>query len=198
MSRKELGPELVRGIAAAPGVVVGRVIVVGSVRQSLARRFVDSTEVPGEIVRFHQALGRAQNELTDVAGRADRALAQASEAARPRGRALQISASILEAYAAMLADPMIAEAVEEEIRDEGRCAEWAVAAAIEELAGRLAEAKDPYLRERSHDVELVGDRILRAFTEGATVPMFAAIAGPTILVARDLSPADTATMRIGE
>lgn len=202
MTRKELGVERLRGIAAAPGVVVGRAIVLGSVRQTLARRFVDDAEVPRELERFQAALARAQDELSDVAGRAERALAGSVEggspsSARPRGRALQISASILEAYAAMLADPMLAEAVEDEIKDEQRCAEWAVAAAIEELAGRLADAKDPYLRERSHDVELVGDRILRAFAEegGESVPP--PPNGPTILVARDLSPADTAAMLNG-
>ncbi len=204
MTRKELATSRIRGIAAAPGVVVGRAVVIGSVRRSLVRRYIDEEEIPGEIGRFRFALERAREELTDVAGRAERALGGApmkggasSEAGRPRGRALQISTSILEAYAAMIADPMLAEAVEEEIRDETRCAEWAVAAAIEELAGRLAEAKDPYLRERSHDIELVGDRILRAFSEGPTTSAMTGIVGPTILIARDLSPADTATMLHG-
>ncbi len=196
--RRQLAVEHLRGIAAAPGVVVGRALVLGSVRRSLVRRYVEDAEVPGEIDRFQTALARAKSELTDVAGRAERALGGASlSSARPRGRALQISASILEAYGMMLADPMLAEAVEEEIRDEQRCAEWAVAAAIEEIAGRLAEAKDPYLRERSHDVDLVGDRILRAFSAGEDAEAPPPFTGPTIVVARDLSPADTATMLNG-
>ena len=61
------------------------------------------------------------------------------------------------------------------------------------IARRIAAIDDPYLRERSHDVEFVGERLLRALmgaggVEG-TIPK---LAGRAVLVGHDLSPADTA------
>ena len=53
-----------------------------------------------------------------------------------------------------------------EIRDEKKCAEWAVAEASEEIVAlfgpRDAGERDAYIVERRHDVEFVCDRLLRA------------------------------------
>ena len=94
----------------------------------------------------------------------------------------------------MVADETLAESVRVQIETDRRCVEWAVANAIEVIANRLAAVDDPYLRERSHDAEFVGDRLLRALgndPSGGTIP---ALSGPSIIIARDLSPADTAAM----
>jgi phosphotransferase system enzyme I (PtsI) len=62
----------------------------------------------------------------------------------------------------MLGDETLAEAVRVQIECEHRCAEWAVQSAIQVIARRLAALDDHYLRERSHDIEFVGERLLRA------------------------------------
>ncbi|WP_437807893.1 phosphoenolpyruvate--protein phosphotransferase [Sorangium sp. So ce1078] len=200
--------ETLRGISGSPGVAIGAAVVIGGHRTDHPRRRVSSGEIKAELERFEAAVERAQDELRDMAKRIGDHRAEAS---------------ILEAYLLMLGDEALADAVKRQVTEERRCAEWAVVAACEAIAGRFAALDDPYLRERSHDVMFVGERLLRAFslppqeppssrdtsplstrslielqnsiampaTFGAALPRFS---GPTILIAHDLSPADTAAM----
>ncbi len=173
------GGAVLRGLAGSPGVAIGAAVVAGEQAVAYPRRHIEPDEVAAEIARFELAVARAQHELRDMAKRvADR----------------RAEASILEAYLLMVGDEALADGVRAEIEGEHRCAEWAVAAACDGIAGRLAALQDPYLRERSHDVEFVGERLIRAFDgapSGRTLPR---MTGPSILVAHDLSPADTAAL----
>src|SRR5262249_14001953 len=49
-------------------------------------------------------------------------------------------------------------------------------------------------RERSTDMDFVGDRLLRAFGTGQDRNAIFKMSGPSIIIAHDLSPADTAAM----
>src|SRR5690606_9576386 len=66
--------------------------------------------------------------------------------------------------------------------------------AIQEMCAQLRDADDPYLAERSHDFEFIRDRILRALTGRARTSVIPDSPEPVVLVARDLSPAETATL----
>jgi phosphotransferase system enzyme I (PtsI) len=173
-----LGPELLRGIAGSPGVAIGKAIVFGSTREAYAHRSIDPKEVDVELSRYQLAVENAQQDLRDMARRVEKKSAEAS---------------ILEAYVLMVGDESLAEAVYQHISVDNRCVEWAVASAIEAYAKRLAAVNDPYLRERSHDVEFIGERLLRALG-GRTHDRVPRLDGQLIIVARDLSPADTAGM----
>jgi phosphotransferase system enzyme I (PtsI) len=172
------GPDTLRGIAGSPGVAIGKAVVFGSPREAYVHRIVEPREVEIELTRYGLAVARAQQDLREMARRME-------------GKSVE--SSILEAYVAMVGDDSLAEAVKQHIVDERRCVEWAVASAIEAYASRLAAVNDPYLRERSHDVEFIGERLLRALG-GRTQGRLPKLDGPLIIVARDLSPADTAAM----
>ncbi|EYF08606.1 phosphoenolpyruvate--protein phosphotransferase [Chondromyces apiculatus] len=167
------------GIAGAPGVAIGTAVVLGTQTLAYPRRHVVPQEFETEIGRFQDAVAQAQRDLREVAAQVGDRRAETS---------------ILEAYLLMMGDDALADAVKIQITEENRSAEWAVAAACASLAGRLALVNDPYLRERSHDIEFVGERLIRAF-EGVPSPRtIPQMDGPSILVAHDLSPADTAAL----
>lgn len=168
-----------QGIPGAPGVAIGRAIVMGAASATYPRRHIKPHEVPAEVQRFEEAVARAQRELRDMSKRvADR----------------RAEASILEAYLLMVGDEALADGVKTQIAEERRSAEWAVVAACDHIAGRLGALDDPYLRERSHDVQFVGERLLRAFEGAEAGRSLPPLEGPSILVAYDLSPADTAAL----
>ncbi len=175
------GPETLAGIAGSPGVAIGTALVMGSRMQQVPKRLVDSSRHDHELARFKRAAQRANAELRQVAARVPN---------------VSTAHSVLEAFAAMVEDPMLAEEVERRVRTEGRCAEWAVLLSIEAIAGQLADARDLYLRERSRDIEMVGEHVLRGFEESSSsltrIPQ-----GAVVLVARDLSPVDTAGIATG-
>ncbi len=176
-----LPPTIVKGLAGSPGVAVGPALVVGDVHSSYVRRRIHTANIDEELKRIKTAVGRAQESLREVNSR----LAGAHD-----------QKQILEAYLMMMADPLLHEQIEKRVRDEKLCAEWAVAAAAEEISGRFptpSRDTDAYIRERKHDVEFVADRLLRALT-GAPDRVIPKLDQPSIVVARDLSPADTAGM----
>jgi phosphoenolpyruvate-protein phosphotransferase (PTS system enzyme I) len=167
------------GISGSPGVAIGRVVLLGSALHKVGRRLVAPHEVDQELSRFESATARAKEELRSlVAGLSDKPHAHA----------------VLEAYVLMIDDPLLTSAVKERIATLHHAAEWSVIQAIEDLSAQMARADDPYLRERSRDIEFIGEHLLRAFGRDkdesghkSTPP-----GGAAILVARDLSPADTA------
>ncbi len=171
--------ETLRGIAGSPGVAIGRAVVIGPTKSKQKHRHVQASEVESEYARYQQAVESAQQELREMTMLVGDRRAEAS---------------ILEAYLLMLGDETLAEAVRVQIEGEHRCAEWAVQSAIQVIASRLAALDDHYLRERSHDIEFVGERLLRALGGDAARTFPIQVEGPTIIVAHDLSPADTAAM----
>jgi phosphotransferase system enzyme I (PtsI) len=181
MEQEDRASEVLRGIAGSPGVAVGTAIVIGNPRHQVPRRPCPPEAHDVEIARFKRASERAQTQLKRVAQNLG---------------AVSAAHSVLEAYAMMVEDPMLAQEVERQIRKENRCAEWAVALAVESIAAQLARVDDPYLRERGRDVEFVGEHLLRGFmSQSAGYPRIPR--GPVVLVARDLSPADTASLATG-
>ncbi|MFT3775773.1 MAG: phosphoenolpyruvate--protein phosphotransferase [Minicystis sp.] len=171
-------PVILRGIAGSPGIAIGKAVVLGSPRSAYVHRTIAPEEVASEIRRYDLAVARAQQDLREMARRVGDRRAESS---------------ILEAYVLMVGDETLAEAVKGNIQGQHHCAEWAVASAIEAYAARLAAVNDPYLRERSHDVEFIGERLLRALG-GRTSDRIPRLDGQLIIVAHDLSPADTAGM----
>ncbi len=148
--------------------------------RSYPRRTIEAEDIDSEILRYDEAVRDAQLELRRIQKQAE--------------SITTTDAGVLEAYVAMVADPTLSDQVHRGIRSELKCTEWATASAVEELAGKLAQAKDAYLRERSHDIAFVGERLLRALGVGADETHVPEATEPTVIVAHDLSPADTASM----
>lgn len=164
------------GIAGAPGVGVGEAVVLEPRTMSYVRRQVRPQEMDDEEARFAGAVRLVQHELTSIVDR-DR---------DPES----VEWSILEAYVLMVSDETLAKAVRENIRTHLQCVEWAVSAAIEVFCAALAAQEDAYLRERCHDFQFVGERLLRALTGAGSRRSLAEVEGPCVLLARDISPAD--------
>ncbi len=163
------------GLAASPGVAVGTALVLAPQRISYVRRTLRSAEIDGELVRFENAVAAAQDEL--------RAMGERSGGSRNEK-------SIIEAYLLMVADETLAQEVERHVRQNRRCVEWAVTSAIEVFVTQMDGQSDAYLRERSHDFEFVGERLLSALTGDGGRRELPNVTDKVVLVAHDVSPAD--------
>ncbi|MCL2722957.1 MAG: phosphoenolpyruvate--protein phosphotransferase [Polyangiaceae bacterium] len=172
---------ILKGIAGSPGVAVGPALVLGDVRSSFIRRHVRSSQIPAEFERIKNAVSTAQRTLREVGARMPSAMREAS--------------AILDAYQLMLEDPTLHERIHYKLKIERKCAEWAVSEAGEEIVALFdgAAERDVYILERRHDIEFVCDRLLRALV-GEDRSRAVRLEEPMIIVARDLSPADTASM----
>jgi phosphotransferase system enzyme I (PtsI) len=174
---------VLKGIAGSPGVAVGPALVVGDTRAGYVRRHVTPAQIDDEIKRLENAVEEAKRHIREVSARLPAAPLETN--------------AILDAYLTMVGDPMLLERIERKIREDRKCAEWAVAQACEEIAKLFVPAdtneRDAYIVERRHDIEFVCDRLLRELT-GDTKQIVPRLDQPMVVIARDLSPADTAGM----
>lgn len=170
------------GIGGSAGFAIGQAFVLDPERLGVVHRRIRIEHADEEIERFDQAVRDSTRDLLEVAERVK--ATRGSDGAE---------ASILDAYLLMLGDPTLREDVARRVRSDLHCAEWALESAAEAVASALRSLGDPYLAERSHDVEFVRDRILRALSgeeRSVVIPQ----GEPVIIVTRDLSPAETATL----
>lgn len=179
---KKGSQELVfRGVAASPGIAIGKAYLVDRKRMEIPRFFlVDLRNVPEEVDRFHEAVRRSQEELREIQKRMTDPI-------------LEEHSYILEAHIRMLQDKAFTQQTVRRIREERINAEWAVSKTIERFKAVLLSSKDEYLRSRVADLDFVGERILRHLG-GVAQESLAQIQEEVIVVAHDLSPADTAQM----
>jgi phosphotransferase system enzyme I (PtsI) len=164
--------------------------------ESLTGVAVSPGRASGPVVRVAEALG----EPASTPAPADPAV----EAARI-GPAAQIvaarleklaetatgeAATILITTAAMAADPALVSSAETLVKTQNLPAPRAVHEAAEKFAEALAAAGG-YMAERARDVRDVRDRLVAELL-GIAPPGVPELASPSVLVARDLAPADTA------
>jgi phosphotransferase system enzyme I (PtsI) len=174
-------PVILKGIAGSHGLAIGPSVIVGALSHSFVRRTVKPREVDLELARFTDAVSRAQEGIRQVVEKVKSGHAKAET-------------SILEAYVQMLGDELVAEGVERNIRINRQNAEWAVSNTIQELCDRFEDMEDPYLVERRHDVAFVGERLIRALSGSDKVATLPKLTRPSVVLAHDLSPADTAAL----
>ena len=169
---------VLEGLAGSPGLAIGAAIVLDR-RTGVVRRHIANHQIEDEVERFDRAVELAAKTLSEAA---------------ERSRGSRAESSILEAYVMMVKDETLHEEVERRIRIDRLCAEWALTVSADEMAEKLAQAEDSYLAERSHDIQFVGQGILRALSGRAEPITLLGNREPAVLVARDLSPAETATL----
>src|SRR5882724_3496512 len=171
--------QVLEGIPGSAGYAIGHALIIDTRRSGVVRRHVAAAEVAGELAHFDDAVARAASELRVVL-------------AAKQGTASRAESSILEAYVLMVEDETLRAAVEGKIQSANICAEWALDLAVSEMAAQLRQSGDPYLAERSHDFEFVEDRLLRTMAGKHGAVVLPKDGAPGVLVAHDLSPAETA------
>lgn len=165
-----------RPVGVSPGRAVGPVVHYGAaVAEPAAGPALADAEREAEAARIPAA---AEQVAADLEARAAAASGEARD--------------ILAATALIARDPMLLDAATTAVREAGTPAPravWDAAAGVAETFARIGGR----IAERVTDVRDVRDRIVAALT-GATVGGIPQRAEPFVLVARDLAPADTATL----
>lgn len=96
---------------------------------------------------------------------------------------------ILETYKMFALDEGWARRIHDGI-DGGLTAEAAIEAVAQAQRIRLGQAKDPYLRERLHDLEDLSNRLIRILSGAGGTAARRGLSADSILIARNLGPAE--------
>ncbi|HTJ10884.1 MAG TPA: phosphoenolpyruvate--protein phosphotransferase [Dinghuibacter sp.] len=168
----------IEGIGASPGIAIGKALVIErEERVTRGRLLADPTEIAREIEQYRFAVRRSIAEIRGIL-----------DTARPDTD----SADILEVQIELLGDPQMERDVVQKISTGMKTAYDATLETVGEITELFHGLEDNYIRERSADIQDMGNRLLRNL-EGAAEPALSAEAG-TILVAWDLAPSHTLTL----
>ena len=167
------------GLVVSSGIAIGRAHLVSHATLEVAHYRVKEKSVAGEVERFEVAVDTVRSELEALRG----------EASGP-GSPSELAAFV-DIHAMILDDPLLSEFPKDLIRERRCNAEWALVQQMEQLVAQFEEIDDSYLRERKHDVVQVVERLLKALMGKARKLTKRGKDEDLIIVAHDLSPADT-------
>ena len=136
----------------------------------IERRTVSPEEKESEIRRFQDAAATAKKQLESIAG----------------------DSEIFEAYIQLVQDEALIQGIIKKIRD-GSNAEAAVEDTANEFIMIFEMMEDAYMRERAADLKDVKKRLQYALA-GIVENPFTELREPAIIIAKELTPSDTADM----
>ncbi|MCR4287970.1 MAG: phosphoenolpyruvate--protein phosphotransferase [Deltaproteobacteria bacterium] len=176
---------LMKGIGVSPGIAIGKAHIVESGLIEPAHYcYLDPAETGGEIERFKSALKESRDQLQRIKKKME---------ADGHGKEHM---SIIDAHLMILRDHMLINDTIKVIKEDRVNAEWALKKVLKGLMEYFNRMDDEYLRERSSDIEHIVNMVLLNLM-GKKHESIADIKEPSIVVAPDLSPSDTALMTRG-
>jgi phosphocarrier protein FPr len=169
------GDGVLVGAPASTGQAVGPAHVHRPGLPEVVRR--ETNDPAREINRLDAALATAQAELEQLS----------RDTVRTSGKAV---AAIFEVHALLLGDKDLRQAAAARIDAEKVEAPYAWNTVVEETAAAYRRLSDGYMQARAADVLDCGGRVLRLLAGEVAAPI--GLAGPSILVVRELSPSEAA------
>ncbi|PIE66662.1 MAG: phosphoenolpyruvate--protein phosphotransferase [Deltaproteobacteria bacterium] len=182
MNDQESQEIILRGIGGSPGICIGKAYLLDKEGVAVVDKFViNEASLPAEIGRFKTAVKKAREALQGIIDRTPEEFRQ--------------HAQILETHILLLEDKMIYDRIIEVIEKERVNAEWALKKVVSLVKPMFENMTDNYLRQRAEDISHVSDRIMENLV-GVEHENIARIDKRVILVARDLSPAETSQIQL--
>jgi phosphotransferase system enzyme I (PtsP) len=142
----EDGERILRGVGASPGVAIGAIVFRGTYHPDLSARELPAGDVETERARVRTAFEKAHNDLLRVQTAAAREIDEEH-------------ALIFASHLLLLNDPMLRGRIDQEVA-RGASAPRAIDVALGEFETRLRLVPDPYMQERSDDVDDLRSRLL--------------------------------------
>ncbi|MBB4313475.1 phosphoenolpyruvate--protein phosphotransferase [Roseospira marina] len=173
-----------QGVAVGPGFAIGTIYLYDNGLAPIPEYRIPPLLVERERLRFAHAADRSIKELNAL-GQKARALP---------GAAGEELACILEAYEQMLRGSRLVRGVDQRIAARQINAEAAVRGEMADLISAFSAMQDDYLAARIDDIREVGRRLIRNLARRPRQTGLANLPRGSVIVAEELSPADTAQL----
>jgi phosphotransferase system enzyme I (PtsI) len=168
-------------MAASPGIMIGRAYVVYSERVRVFPRLVPPNAVEREIERFKIAIEESKKDILAIKQKFEEQTNDPS------------LAEIFDTHIHLLDDMVFIEETIRRVREERKNVEFIFSENLEKIEQQFRSVDDEYFRQRLHDIEDVGGRILRKLLRREKQSL-ARLNDTYIVISHDLTPADTASM----
>ncbi|NDY70609.1 phosphoenolpyruvate--protein phosphotransferase [Desulfobacter hydrogenophilus] len=182
MNRTVTDQITLRGLSGSPGICIGKAYLVDREGVNLIKRYPVSPDmVPNEIDRFKNAVDKAKKDH--------------ARAIDSLGDDLSENLNILETHMVLFKDKMLYGKTIDTITSDHVNAEWALRRVSRRISRMFDQINDPYLRARGDDIIQVSDKIM-TYLVGEAEIRISEINKRVIIVAHDLSPADTSQIQL--
>ncbi|MCB9102426.1 MAG: phosphoenolpyruvate--protein phosphotransferase [Anaerolineales bacterium] len=166
------------GIAASQGVAIGPAFVYRPEPLAFNEQIIQNPRT--EINRLIEAIEAVQGMLVALEAHTQEAIGEAE-------------AKIFEVHRMFLADPAFADEIKAIIQEEQLNAEAAVDRVSNELMAQFSAIDDEYFRQRAVDIKDIAQRLIRQLL-GLEETTLASLKNPSVIIAHDLTPSDTASL----
>ncbi len=176
--------QVFKGIAASPGVAHGKVYLFLPKELDIPDDPVDESEQEAEVERFEKKLLETRQEVLKLQ----------KEVAERLG---EDEARIFDAHFLVLEDRALIEETIREMRDCGRNITYSFHKVAQRYIDAFTNMDDEYLRERANDIRDISKRLLHNLV-GESHYGLSRLSDERIIVAKDVSPSDTANIEKGK
>ncbi|WP_027712982.1 phosphoenolpyruvate-protein phosphotransferase PtsI [Dickeya chrysanthemi] len=175
---------MISGILVSPGIAFGKALLLKDDEIVVNRKKISADQVEKEIELFLTGRAKASQQLEAIKQKAAETLGPEKEA-------------IFEGHIMLLEDEEFEQEIISLIKDDHASADAAAYSVIETQAKALEELDDEYLKERAADMRDIGKRLLKNIL-GLHIVDLGDIQDEVILIAKDLTPSETAQLNLNK
>lgn len=168
-----------QGHAVSKGIGIGHAFVYKRYSPVKKVELIDESHIDTVFARYHDIIQKTHDEIEHI-----RVLLEQKGDEK---------AKIFRAHLDILHDVALEEMIEQYIKQEKYAIQYAVHEAFDMFIEMLSQVEDDLIRERVADLKDVKNRILR-IEEGLPETNLSRLSQPSIIIADDLYPSDTATL----
>ncbi|UJF16697.1 phosphoenolpyruvate--protein phosphotransferase [Jeotgalibaca sp. MA1X17-3] len=167
------------GIAASDGIAIGKAYLLTEPDLSFEKKSV--SDIEGEINRFNDSLEISKTEIQAIRDRVAETVGDEE-------------AQVFDAHIMVLSDPELIDSIKTNITTNEVNAEQALMEVTGMFVNMFESMEDnPYMQERAADIRDVTERVLSHLL-GVKIPNPSSIQEEVVIVAKDLTPSDTAQL----
>ena len=172
--------QIFKGIAAAPGVALGKVFVHVENDLYIPHYRVDLEDVEGEVKRFELALLKTRHEISEIRHQVADRLGEEE-------------AQIFDAHLLVLEDPALIDETISELKSSRENVESCFQRISQKYIEAFQRIDDEFIKERLNDIKDVSRRILYNLS-GETLESLESLENERIVVSHDFTPSDAAAI----
>lgn len=170
-----------KGISASPGIVYGKAFVMDKDDFVIEKKKISQERIKKELSRLNEAIVNTKREIFELKERLTKELSESES-------------RIFDAHLLILEDPVFTRDIVDKIEKERLSAEYALSEILKKTVIAFEKINDIYLKERSADLKDVGRRLIHNLL-GHKRKSISELEQKVIIIAHDISPSDTASMR---
>ncbi len=169
---------MIKGIGASDGIVISKVYKYEQIEPVVEKRNID--DVKRELALFDSSVAESIKEIEKVKEKAAKTMNEET-------------AAIFGAHIEILGDPEVIGGVKSSIENDKVNADYALKTVTDNFIAIFEQMDNEYIRERAADIKDVTKRLL-LHIQGLKVASLAEIDEEVVVVAKDLTPSDTAQL----